>query len=166
MIGMSPGASWETKRWPAERFGALASRAADLGFQVVVVGSASEYELGRQVRAVEPRAFDLTGRLPLRQLGGFIARCQAFAANDSGPMHMARALGVPTLALFGSTPPQFDFTGHEVITSTARCSPCSFYGRPICPLGHFECMMEIRVEAAWKSMERLIAAGPRPYLRA
>jgi ADP-heptose:LPS heptosyltransferase len=166
IVGMSPGANWETKRWPAERFGGLATRVSDRGFQVVVVGNGSEADLGRRVREVEPRAIDLTGRLALQPLGGFIARCAAFVANDSGPMHMARALGVPTLALFGSTPAQFDFSGHEVIESAAPCAPCSFYGRPICPLGHFDCMMGIQVENAWKSLERLLGAGPRPLLRA
>jgi ADP-heptose:LPS heptosyltransferase len=167
ILGMSPGANWETKRWPVERFGELATRAIDEGFQVVVVGSESERDLGAQVVAVEPRVVDLTGALPIGPLGGFVSRCAAFAANDSGPMHMARALGVPTLAFFGSTDPsQFDFSGHGLVFGHAPCAPCSFYGRPLCPLGHFACMMDVGVDNAWKSLEPLLHGGRRPYLQA
>jgi ADP-heptose:LPS heptosyltransferase len=167
MIGVSPGANWETKRWPAERFGELATRALARGLQVVIVGSSSERDLGRRMVEVEPRAVDLTGGLPLRPLGGFISRCAAFVANDSGPMHMARALGVPTLAFFGSTDAsQFEFRGHQAIVGNAPCAPCSFYGRPLCPLGHFDCMIGIQVDAAWRALEPLLGAPKRAYLSA
>ncbi len=167
MVGLSPGANWETKRWPAERFGQLASCIVAAGHQAVVVGNESETDLGRQIVEVEPRAVDLTGRLPLGPLGGFVSRCAAFVANDSGPMHMARGLGVPTLAFFGSTDPwQFEFTGHRVMFANTPCAPCSFYGRPLCPLGHFACMMDIDVAAAWKALEPLLRAGRRWFVQA
>ncbi|MBC7795146.1 MAG: glycosyltransferase family 9 protein, partial [Clostridia bacterium] len=106
-IVMSPGALWATKQWPTERFGALAAKA---DAQVVLTGSASEKVLSASVRAIARNAIDLCGALSLAELGGVIAGARAVVANDSGPMHMARALGVPTLAFFGSTDPaQFRF---------------------------------------------------------
>src|SRR5216683_991784 len=159
---MSPGANWETKRWPAERFGDLASRALASGLQVVVVGSAKEARLGREIVRVAPKAVDLCGKLDLRGLGGFISRCTAFVANDSGPMHMARALGVPTLAVFGSTDPgMFDFAGHAMLFAGVECAPCSFFGRSFCPRGHFRCMLELSEERAWDELAPLLRAGRR-----
>ncbi len=167
LLGISPGANWATKRWPVERFAGLARRALDRGIQVAVQGSAAEAELGKTVARLAPGAVDLCGRLDLRGLGGFIARCAAFAANDSGPMHMARALGVPTLAFFGSTDPaMFDFRGHEVLFAGVPCAPCSFFGRRRCPRGHFRCMLDLTEDRAWAALQPLLSAGRLPLLSA
>jgi len=167
LLGLSPGANWETKRWPAERFAGLARRALAAGAQVAVQGSASEAPLGRQVTGLAPGAVDLCGKLDLRGLGGFISRCTAFAANDSGPMHVARALGVPTLAFFGSTDPaMFDFSGHHALFAGVECAPCSFFGRRRCPRGHFRCMLDLSEERAWDALETLMNRGRVPLLSA
>jgi len=167
LVGLSPGANWETKRWPAERFAALARRAMSEGFQVAVQGSASEGALGREIVAAAPGAADLCGKLDLRGLGGFISRCAVLVANDSGPMHMARALGVPTLAFFGSTDPaMFDFRGHSALFAGVECSPCSFFGRRRCPRGHFRCMLDLTEDRAWVALSPLLSAGRLPLLSA
>jgi heptosyltransferase-2 len=167
LLGLSPGANWATKRWPAERFAGLARRALDRGVQVAVQGSVAEGDLTAQVARLAPGSVDLAGKLDLRGLGGFIARCAAFAANDSGPMHMARALGIPTLALFGSTDPtMFDFRGHEVLFAGVACAPCSFFGRRRCPRGHFRCMLDLTEERAWSALGPLLSAGRLPLLSA
>lgn len=167
IVGLSPGANWKTKRWPQERFAALAARALKAGFQVAVQGSADEAPLARSIVAAAPGAVDLSGRLDLPALGGFISRCAAFVANDSGPMHMARGLGVPTLAIFGSTDPgMFSFEGHRALFAGVECSPCSFFGRSRCPRGHFRCMLELDVDRAWAGLEPLLSGGPRRYLSA
>lgn len=167
ILGMSPGANWQTKRWPVERFAALAARALKAGMQVVVQGSHDEAELGRFVAAHAPGAVNLTGKLDLPTLGGFIARCSAFVANDSGPMHIARGLGVPTLALFGSTDPgMFEFTGHRALFAGVECSPCSFFGRSRCPRGHFRCMLDLDVERAWAALQPLLSRGKVPLVSA
>ena len=162
LLGLSPGANWATKR-----FAALARRALDRGVQVAVQGSGAEADLGRTIARLAPGAVDLCGKLDLRGLGGFIARCAAFAANDSGPMHMARALGVPTLAFFGSTDPtMFDFRGHEMLFAGVPCAPCSFFGRRRCPRGHFRCMLDLTEERAWGALQPLLSAGRLPLLSA
>ena len=167
LLGLSPGANWETKRWPAERFAALARRALGQGLQVAVQGSAGEARLGEIIARLAPGAVDLCGKLDLPALGGFISRCAAFAANDSGPMHMARALGVPTLAFFGSTDPtMFDFRGHQMLFAGVKCAPCSFFGRRRCPRGHFRCMLDLGEERAWSALVPLLSAGRLPLLSA
>jgi heptosyltransferase-2 len=157
-VVMSPGALWATKQWPTERFGALAARA---DVPVVLTGSPAEKELCASVHAQAPRALNLCGTLSLAELGGVLAGARAVVANDSGPMHMARALGVPTLTFFGSTDPaQFRFDGHKLAYVGVPCSPCSLHGLTHCPRGHFRCMLDITVDAAADMLNSLLA-GPR-----
>ena len=159
--------SSSSRTGPVERFAGLARRAIAEGFQVAVQGSAAEAALGKEIAARAPGTADLCGKLDLRGLGGFVARCVAFVANDSGPMHMARALGVPTLAFFGSTDPaMFDFEGHSALFAGVECSPCSFFGRRRCPRGHFRCMLDLDEERAWRALLPLLHAGPRAALHA
>ena len=96
-----PGASAQRpgKRWPAERFGALASR---LDLPSVICGIASEAPLAREIQRWAPGAIDLTGRTDLRQLAAVARRASQTIGNDSGPTHLAAAMGCPTVALFGS----------------------------------------------------------------
>ncbi len=158
LLGLSPGANWATKRWPADRFAELARRALAMGVQVAVQGSESERPLAQEIAQAAPGAVDLAGQLDLRALGGFIARCTAFAANDSGPMHMARGLGVPTLAFFGSTDPgMFEWAGHRALFAGVECAPCSFFGRRRCPRGHFRCMLDLHADAAWDALRPLLS---------
>lgn len=163
LLGLSPGANWQTKQWPAERYGELARRALEQGWQVAVAGSADEAPLGKTIQSIAPGTVDVSGQLDLRGLGGFISRCAAFVANDSGPMHLARALGVPTLALFGSTDPaMFSWEGHARLFKEALpCAPCSFHGRRRCPKGHFRCMLDLDADAAWNALAPLMDRKPR-----
>ncbi|MDB5415324.1 MAG: putative lipopolysaccharide heptosyltransferase [Rubritepida sp.] len=95
-----PGASAlrPGKRWPAERFGALAAR---LDMPSVICGIAAEAPLAAAIRAIAPQALDLTGRTNLRELGAIARRACHAIGNDSGPTHLAAATGCPTLSLFG-----------------------------------------------------------------
>jgi heptosyltransferase II len=164
LVGMAPGASWETKRWPAERFAELAARVLAGGAQVALTGSPAERAILDEVKQRVPGVLTFANDLPMPLLSAFIERCDAFVANDSGPMHIARAVGVPTLALFGSTDPAlFEFTGHAALSVDLPCAPCSLYGLERCPKGHFRCMLDLDVDRAWKSLQSLLSAG-RPSL--
>ena len=165
LVGLSPGANWATKEWPAERYAELARRALAAGLQVAVQGSAAERALGAEIVRAAPGAADLTGLLDVPQLVGFTSLCAAYAANDSGPMHLARALGVPTLAFFGSTDPEmFAWGGHRALFAGVECAPCSFFGRKRCPKGHLRCMTELSVQQAWEALEGLLQGGRRELL--
>ncbi len=157
MVGLSPGAGWPTKRWPVERFGGLARELVASGRQVVVSGSPDEYPLCQQIVREAPGAVFVEAKLPI--WAGMISLFDAFVANDSGPMHIARGLGIPTLAFFGSTDPeQFDFSGHAVLFGDVPCAPCHFYGRPFCPRLHFRCMKELELDAAQEAVHGLLSA--------
>jgi len=90
------------KRWPAERFGALAAGLWARGLRPVAVGGASERPLARAMQAVCPAVLDLTGATTLRELAGLAAGAALAVGNDTGPMHLAAAMGCRGVVLFGS----------------------------------------------------------------
>lgn len=161
-VVLVPGASWATKRWPVERFVELARHCVAEGAVPLVVGGPGEGALTAAVCAGAPGAIDLGETVPLAQLPALLVRSSAVVAHDSGPMHIARALRVPTLAVFGSTDPSpFDFTGHAVHAAPPPCAPCHPYGRPRCPKGHMRCLNDLAGEPAWPVLAGLLG-GPRP----
>ncbi len=147
-VGVSPGAAFGgAKRWLPERFAETASRlSSDLGADVAVFGSPAEAALCEQVAGqVGPRARNLAGRTTLAEFIDLAATCRLYLTNDSGPMHIATALGVPTVAVFGATDDQA--TGPSgsrarVVRQPVDCSPCMLRE---CPIDH-RCMT--RVETA------------------
>ena len=164
-VGMSPGAMWLTKRWPADYFRALAVKLGEAGYSVLVFGSAREASMVREVTKGLACAYDASGVFSWAVLAGALSHstCAAFVANDSGPMHLARALGVPTLAIFGSTDPhQFDFCGHHALFAGLSCSPCSFYGLSKCPKKHLACLKTLTPDKAWTALSGLLAKGRVP----
>lgn len=161
LVAIAPGAVWATKRWPVDRFAEVARHAAEAGCCVAVTGSPAEHALAEHVTQAVPGAVNLCGHTTLATLVGVLARCRVVVANDSGPMHIGRALGVATLAFFGSTDPrQFDFNPHAALFAGVPCAPCHFYGRPRCPRKHFRCMRDITPAQARQAFDRLLAAPP------
>jgi len=99
---------------------------------------------------------NLAGRTDLSEAMAVIRECALFITNDSGLMHVASALGVPVIALFGSTDPEVtgprDFRG-AILRSRMACSPCL---EPECPLGHLRCMAEITTDGVFQAAEALL----------
>lgn len=144
-VAIAPGSVWATKRWPwyAELAALLQTR-----MRVVIVGGADDAELARAIMTAAPAAIDATGKLSLLASAALIGRASALVTNDSAPLHLASAMGTPTVAIFGPTVPAFGFgplapksvvVGHEALT----CRPCDRHGPQRCPLGHFRCMREL-----------------------
>ncbi len=148
LIGINPGAAFgSAKCWPPERFRSLALELLkDPRMRVVFFGDAKTESLVKEIcRGLPPRAISLAGETSLRELMSLIQECDLLVTNDSGPMHIAAALGVPVVALFGSTDDHA--TGpygqkDGVIHKRASCSPCF---RRVCPID-FRCMKAISVE--------------------
>ena len=144
-IGVSPGAAFGgAKRWLPERFAETASRlSSDLDADVAVFGSPAEAELCQLVAGqVGPRAHNLAGRTTLAEFIDLAATCSLYLTNDSGPMHVATALGVPTIAVFGATDDHA--TGPSgswarVVRQAVHCSPCLLRE---CPIDH-RCMTRV-----------------------
>jgi heptosyltransferase I len=118
-----PGANWATKRWPAQNFAALVGPLKErFGLETVVAGGKDDVELAAGIGGI-----NLVGRTSLAQLAALIERADLVIANDTGPMHIAAALGRPLVALFGPTNPVR--TGPykreaSVVRIDIPCSPC------------------------------------------
>jgi heptosyltransferase-2 len=162
VVGIHPGASYGgAKRWPARRFAEVADRLSrECGARILILGSPGEAPLARETASrMTGAATILAGRTTLGELMGIIRACRLFISNDSGPMHLAAALRVPQIAIFGSTSetatgPLSDLA--TVIKHEVDCSPCFLRECPI----DFRCMLEVTVEdvvSAAKS--RLTAAS-------
>ena len=154
ILGISPGANWFTKRWPIENFIEISKRAHSAGLQILALGNEQEKSLGQQL-SQQAYAVSLFN-LPIRELGPLIQQTSIYLANDSGPMHIARGLKIPTVAIFGSTSPaQFNFDEHRYVYNEEDCSPCHFYGRKSCPKQHLNCLTNLGVDDVWESLRAL-----------
>jgi heptosyltransferase-2 len=145
LIALAPGSVWATKRWPYYR--ELAQQLADAG-RIVIVGGPDDSALALEIRTAVPDAIDATGALPMLGSAALIGRSAVIVTNDSSPLHLASAMGTPTVAIFGPTVPEFGFgplaprasvVGHD----TLPCRPCDRHGPQRCPLGHHHCMREL-----------------------
>lgn len=130
LIGVHPGGSgrWKTKRWPLERWAQLCGALARQQMQVVVFGGPEERALGERLASLAaPAPRVLIGQTSLMELACLIRRCRVFVAHDSSSLHLAAAVGTPTVALFGPTDPRRHlppaFNG-RVIKKDVFCSPC------------------------------------------
>jgi heptosyltransferase-2 len=158
LLGLSPGATYgPAKRWPAERFAVIADWAAERwGAKVLLMGSDAETELCKALsQKMKRKALNLSGRTTLGEAMALIKRSQFFVCNDSGLMHLAAALNVPTVAIFGSTDgvatgPRGKYA--RIVRERVECSPCL---EPECPFGHYRCMLNITAARVWEELESL-----------
>jgi heptosyltransferase-2 len=164
-VAIAPGAAYQGARcWPAESFGELCRRLAhDLDGPCVLLGRRDERALGAAVRAAAGgvATIDLTGRADVATLLGILARARLFVGNDSGPAHVAAALGRPGVAIFGSTSDRHTGpVGHRmrIVQRRLPCAPCF---QQTCPLGHLDCLRGLTVarvaEAAHEAFRGLPA---------
>lgn len=159
LLGLSPGAIYgPAKRWPAERFAVIGDWASERwGAKVAILGSPVEAEICSNVAAAMNRpSINLCGRTSLGRAMALIRRCSFFVTNDSGLMHVAAALDVPMVAIFGSTDhiatgPRSRYA--RVIRHETSCAPCL---KPEC-VSDFRCMLDIRPEEVWEELESLKA---------
>jgi len=106
LVAINPSAGWPEKQWSPEKFGELALELYEKhNMQPVVTGAPFDRPLGDPILAKCPMAYDAVGRTTLLQLGALLAKCALFVGGDTGPMHMAQAVGSRVIALFGPTNP-------------------------------------------------------------
>jgi len=160
IIGIHPGATWPAKKWLPERFAGLADLIrAKLHATVVLVGGPGDQETLEAVSARAASAPHRLNVLPLRQLAAVIACCSAFVANDAGPMHIAAALGVPTIGLFGPGEENIWFPydasrGHAALRRDVPCHPCHLDFCNRTGDGYMECMKLLAVEEVFAALRR------------
>ncbi|MFQ5818182.1 MAG: lipopolysaccharide heptosyltransferase II [Terriglobia bacterium] len=158
-VVMAPGAAYgSAKCWLPERYGALADRLVESrGAAIVLCGTSGEAELAQRIaRAMHTPAVSLVGQTSLREFLALLGVSQLFIGNDSGAMHLAAAVGLPQVIVFGPT----DEGGTGPVNPRARivkhpvsCSPCFLRH---CPIDH-RCMTRITVDDVWQGVETALA---------
>lgn len=158
-VAMHVSARWPTKRWPLRSFAAVADQLAKHGVgPIVAIGSPDERKEVEQLQSLSATAIvDLTGAIPLGCLPVFLSRAAAMVTNDSGPMHVAAAVGTPVVALFGPT--SAIRTGpygpnHRVLTHEVSCRPC--FSRVCRHSPQMECLHAIAPEDVVKAVREAL----------
>ena len=163
-IGLIPGAEYgPAKRWPAEHFVEAGKQIIEQhAAHLLLLGGPRDTETAEEIAEVLPpdHITNLTGQTSLGELIDALATCDAILANDSGPMHLAAALGTPVVVPFGSTSP--DLTGpglpesddspHHLLRTNAPCSPCFLRECPI----DSRCLKNISVERAVDAVKSIL----------
>ncbi len=160
LAGVHPGAAWATKRWLPERYAELCRRLKSEGLTPVLIGGPGDAALGAEIAAASGAA-DLVGKTDLEDLKSLMGRLSLFVTNDSGPMHLAAAAGVPVVAIFGATTRELGFfpygSGHRVVEAGLACRPCGLHGAKACPEGHFLCMRLLSVDQVQQACREALA---------
>jgi lipopolysaccharide heptosyltransferase II len=160
-VAMNVSARWPTKRWPLSSFAAVLDLLHGEGRgPVVVIGSAEDRCDVEALRAVTTTPFiDLAGAVPLGCLPALLSKAAAMITNDSGPMHIAAAVGVPVVALFGPTSEVRTGpygAGHRVLTSSVPCRPC--FSRVCRHAPELECLRALTPEEVAGAVRHLLTA--------
>ena len=165
LIALGPGATYgPAKRWPLGYWKELIARMLATGKEtLLVLGGPEEKEYleelwkdlpGKQA----PRLVSLVGKTSPSTLAAVLDQCKLLITNDTGPMHVAAAVGTPTVAVFGSTSPTWTRPfglGHEVIYKAVECSPCY---QKTCPIGYI-CLNRITVDEVLKAAQKKLKGG-------
>jgi len=161
LVGFQLGASHPLKMWPVASFARLADRLAEsFGARVLLTGSPSEEALGAEFDSLATaKGVNLIGKTDLRGVAALLQRCALFVSNDTGPLHIATAVGTPSLDVslgqvcFRETGPYGE--GHYVIEAAIPCGPCGFHVECTNPL----CKEMVTVESVFELVRRIMADG-------
>jgi heptosyltransferase-2 len=162
LIALAPGARWPAKAWPEGYWGELLRRIRDQDrLQPILVGGDEDAALcDRIADAAGTPVVKAAGVLSVLGTAALLSRCRLLVANDSAPMHLAVAVGLPVVALFGPTVSGFGFFplgGRDrVLERELPCRPCSVHGGTRCPEGHHSCLRDIEPEDVLACVERVL----------
>lgn len=153
-----PGAEYgPAKRWPVAYYANIAQRLRQHGYAVWLIGSGKDRHAAEEINQLAgAQCINLCGSTDLGDALALLACARLVVSNDSGLMHLAAALDRPMLALFGSSSPQFTpplSAQAQVIKLDIECSPCF---KRECPLGHFNCMMQLTPDRVWNKLTPLL----------
>jgi heptosyltransferase-2 len=158
ILGINPGATYgSAKRWYPEEFAKVANALGEK-YDVIIFGGPGEEEIAKDIekKLTISNYQNLCGKLSIKELCEHIGGLDLFITNDSGPMHIAAAYNVPIVAVFGPT--NYKETSpwgsnYKIVTKDLECAPCM---KRECPLGHHECMKEIKAEDVLKAVKELV----------
>jgi len=158
LVAMAPGTIWQTKEWRSDAFAEVARHFLQKGFAVTLIGSDRERAVCDDVAKLAPGAVNLAGETTLSELAALICRSAIGVTNDSGPMHLAVALGRPVVSVFGPTDPVWAGPyrrASAVLRVELPCSPCYLRQLSRCRHGH-ACMQQVSAGAVIARMESLL----------
>jgi heptosyltransferase II len=161
IIGIAPGATYgPAKRWFPDRFAAVADKLNEhFSSQGILLGGKADWEVAQEVQKMaSTKLINLAGKTTLREAIYLISQCRLFISNDSGLMHIAGALNIPTIAIFGSTNPVTTApAGNKsiIVCREVFCSPCL---KETCPTD-FRCMKQISVEDVFAAAQKLLQSS-------
>jgi lipopolysaccharide heptosyltransferase II len=148
-----------SKRWPAGNYAELISSLISQKHTVLLLGGKDDIEISNEVKQhISGTVFDFTGKTDILQAAALIQRCRLFVGNDSSLLHIAAALGIPTVSIFGPTNPEYFAPRgekHIVIKSDANCSPCFTYGKPP-KCEDYICMDSVKTEHVLSAVNKLL----------
>jgi lipopolysaccharide heptosyltransferase II len=150
LAAIIPGARWPAKRWPAEYFAeVIRTITGQIGARCIILGDEDDRPVAREITGqLRGEAVDLTGQTTLVDMAGVLSLTDLVITNDSGPMHLAAAVGTPVMAIFGPTTPSLGFapTGSrdKIFQVSVDCRPCSVHGSRNCWRGDWYCLMEVK----------------------
>lgn len=129
LIAINPIAKWETKLWPSEQFAELADMLIDrYDLKIVFTGGIKDYSIIQTIKSsMKGQAINFVGKTTLTELAALYEKAALVISTDTGPMHLAAAIGTPVVALFGPTAPWRTGPygkGHQIITAGLECGPC------------------------------------------
>lgn len=160
-LGLVLGSQWATKRWAPERAAEFVRQLDLARIELVLIGSDSERPLFAALGPI-PGAIEAIGGT-VDDLLRAIASCDVLIAGDTGPLHIARAYGIPVIALFGPTSEhKMDFAPHDrLLTVDLSCRPCSAHGDDTCPEGHHRCMRELSAARVLEATDAALRGAAR-----
>jgi lipopolysaccharide heptosyltransferase II len=168
-IVLQPGARWPNKRWPAEYFAELVrlAGAERVDVRFAILGGAEDQALGQSIAAGDSeRCLDLTGKVSLPEMIEWIRLSTLMVTNDTGPMHVAAALGKPIVALFGPTEPRRTGPyGHleQVLQLELPCVPCL---KPYCTFHKpLECLRGLAPAEVWSAVQNVESPDEKPKVQ-
>lgn len=162
-IALFPGSVWETKKWPVNYYAELCEKLLAEGYQVHLMGGPEEAALCEEIKAKNPKAEVLAGKMKLVDSIDFLKSCDLIIGNDSSPSHLGASVGTPVMAIFGPTTLDLGFrpwSDHSVVVENRNltCRPCGLHGHHKCPLGHHKCMKEILPDNVFHSAKKVLNA--------
>jgi ADP-heptose:LPS heptosyltransferase len=162
VVVVHPGASAPSRRWPPARFAQVAhALAVKAGAHVLVTGDAAEHDIVRAVCAAagHARVVPLAGALRLGEMGALLEAADLLVSNNTGPVHLAAALGTPVVDLYALTNPQH--TPWQVPHRTLFADvPCRYCYKSMCPQGHHRCLEDVPAAQAVRAALALLRGDP------
>lgn len=158
VIAIFAGAAHFTKTYPLTQYRDFL-RLAKGDWRFIFLGSEAEKELSEAIRgSFEAISINRCGAYDLASLAALLQKVDLVVSSDSGPMHLAAALGCRQVAIFGSTHPRLGFAPlnpkAEVLCADLPCQPCTLHGKESCPLGHWDCMTQITPQILFEKVEK------------